>query len=67
MTRPWPGNADEVLVYDRPIGSGGIPWRDPQAWRKDTQRIPGDDEGKESLYHRLINGPDVPGSRRPGT
>ena len=28
-------NADKVLVYDRPIGPGGVRWRDLQAWWKD--------------------------------
>ena len=47
------GNADEVLVYDRPIGGDGIRWRDLQAWWQDTQQIADDDEAKRSLYQRL--------------
>ena len=41
------GNADKVLVYDRPIGSDGLRWRDLQAWWKDTQQISDDDERQE--------------------
>src|SRR5262249_49592124 len=47
-------NADKVLVYDRPIGSDGIRWRDLQAWWKDTQQLPSEAEAKRSLYRRLI-------------
>ena len=32
-------NADKVLVYDRPIGSDGLRWRDLQAWWKDTRQL----------------------------
>lgn len=46
-------NADKVLVYDRPIGSAGILWRDLQAWWKDTHQLADDDEAKRSLYQRL--------------
>ena len=31
------GNADKVLVYDRPMGADGIRWRDLQDWWKETQ------------------------------
>jgi len=48
------GNADKVLVYDRPIGADGIRWRDLQAWWKDTQKIADYKEAKRSLYHRLL-------------
>lgn len=48
-------NADKVLVYDRPIGSDGIRWRDLQAWWKETQYFSDDDEAKKSLYQRLTS------------
>ena len=48
------GNAGDVLVYDRPIGGDGIRWRTLQAWWKDTQQLPSEDEAKKSLYQRLI-------------
>lgn len=47
------GDVDKVLVYDQPIGASGIRWCDLQAWWKDAQGI-ADDEGKKSLYQRLI-------------
>src|ERR1019366_1074040 len=48
------GNADKVLVYDRPIGADGIRWRDLQDWWKETQQLPSDDAAKASLYQRLL-------------
>jgi hypothetical protein len=56
-------NADKVLVYDRPIGSDRIRWRDLQAWWKDTQQFSDDDEAKKSLYQRLAS--SLPGNSRP--
>ena len=56
-------NADKVLVYDRPIGSDGICWRDLQAWWKDTQHLTDEDEAKTSLYQRLIS--SLPGNSPP--
>jgi len=46
-------NADEVLVFDRPTHEGVL-WRDLQAWWKDTQDLPGDEEAKSTLYDRLL-------------
>jgi AbiJ N-terminal domain 3 len=57
------GNADQVLVYDRPISSDGIRWRDLQDWWKDTQQITGDEKAKRSLYHRLAH--SLPASSPP--
>jgi hypothetical protein len=56
-------NADKVLVYDRPIGSDGIRWRDLQAWWKDTQQFSDDDEAKKSLDQRLAS--SLPGNSPP--
>jgi hypothetical protein len=57
------GNADQVLVYDRPISGDGIRWRDLQDWWKHTQQITDDDEAKRSLYHRLAR--SLPASSPP--
>jgi very-short-patch-repair endonuclease len=57
------GNADQVLVYDRPISGDGIRWRDLQEWWKDTQQIADDDEAKRSLYQRLAR--SLPGNSPP--
>ena len=46
-------NANKVLVYDRPIGLGGLRWRDLQAWWSETKGITDVDEAKKTLYRRL--------------
>ncbi len=56
-------NADKVLVYDRPIGSDGLRWRDLQEWWKDTQQLSDDEEAKRSLYQRLTSA--LPGNSPP--
>ena len=56
-------NADKVLVYDRPIGSDGLRWRDLQEWWKDTRQLSDDEEAKRSLYQRLISA--LPGNSPP--
>ena len=57
------GNAADVLVYDRPIGTDGLRWRDLQAWWQDTQQIASEDETKRSLYRRLTR--SLPSSSPP--
>lgn len=47
------GNADSVLVYDRPIGPDGLRWRDLQAWWKETHDLETEAEAKRTLYSRL--------------
>lgn len=47
------GNAEHVLVYDRPITADGIRWRDLQAWWKATRRLDTDEQAKTQLYRRL--------------
>lgn len=47
------GNADSVLVYDRPIGPDGLLWRDLQAWWKESRGLETDAEAKRTLYNRL--------------
>jgi hypothetical protein len=56
-------NADPVLVYDRPIGSDGLRWRDLQEWWKDTRQPGSDEEAKRSLYQRLASA--LPGNSPP--
>jgi hypothetical protein len=56
-------NADEVLRYDRPIGSDGLRWRDLQEWWKDTRQLSDDEEAKRSLYQRLASA--LPGNSPP--
>ncbi|MFJ5668494.1 hypothetical protein ACIQAR_22660 [Micromonospora chalcea] len=46
-------NAEQVLVYDQPIGAEGIRWRDLQDWWKATRRLDSDEEAKTQLYRRL--------------
>ncbi len=45
--------ADQVLVYDRPITTDGLRWRDLQAWWKDTQSLDSDAAAKRTLWQRL--------------
>jgi len=46
-------NGDRVLVYDRPVGRGGLRWSDLQSWWSEIMQIPNDDEAKTTLYRRL--------------
>jgi very-short-patch-repair endonuclease len=46
-------NADQVLVYDRPISIDGLRWCDLQSWWSETRGIPNDDNAKKTLYRRL--------------
>jgi hypothetical protein len=46
-------NADQVLIYDRPIGRDGLRWRDLQQWWADTGQIPDEEAAKRSLYQRF--------------
>lgn len=47
------GNADRVLVYDRPIGPDGLRWRDLQAWWKEMHDLETEADAKRTLYSRL--------------
>ncbi|MFE4960582.1 hypothetical protein ACFRCW_43285 [Streptomyces sp. NPDC056653] len=55
----------DALVYDRTVTDDGIRWRDLQSWWQETQQIPDDTEGKNTLYARLRSSlPDnSPGQR----
>lgn len=44
---------NDVLIYDRQIGSEGLSWRDLQAWWETSSGLAGD-EAKRSLYKRLL-------------
>ncbi|CAG9269868.1 hypothetical protein [Paraburkholderia caribensis] len=48
-------NAEQVLIYDRPIGSDGLTWQALQAWWSEQQGIGNEDEAKTSLYKRLFS------------
>ncbi|MDQ7907661.1 hypothetical protein RB614_24370 [Phytohabitans sp. ZYX-F-186] len=45
----------DALVYDRPIGTDGIRWRDLQLWWKETRNLDGDVEAKTTLYRKLLS------------
>ncbi len=45
-------NADQVLVFDRPINKSGLLWKDLQAWWADTQNL-NNEKAKRDLYKRL--------------
>ena len=47
-------NADQVLVYDRPIGAGGLRWRELQTWWAESHGIASEAEAKATLYRRLL-------------
>jgi AbiJ N-terminal domain 3 len=47
-------NADQVLVYDRPIGIEGITWKHLQTWWESSNGITDTNEGKKTLYQRLL-------------
>lgn len=44
-----------VLVYDRPIGTGGLTWAELQTWWADAEGIADPDEAKKSLYRRMLS------------
>ena len=46
-------HADEVLVYDSPIGRDGMKWSDLQSWWSEKQQIGDATSAKDSLYRRL--------------
>lgn len=47
------GDQDHVLVYDRPITSGGIRWQDLQDWWQQSREVADPEKAKWSLYNRL--------------
>lgn len=47
-------NLDDVLVYDRPLGSDGLRWSELQAWWADVTREADSARAKGSLYLRLL-------------
>lgn len=44
---------DEVLVYDRPLSTEGLSWRELQAWWADLTREEDSELAKKTLYRRL--------------
>ncbi len=45
--------ADEVLVYDRPVGKEGLLWRDLLAWWQETRNIADQEQAARALYSRM--------------
>lgn len=46
-------NRDGVLIYEEPIGDGGLTWKDLQTWWSATRKITDPGEAKKTLYLRL--------------
>lgn len=46
--------ADQVLVYDLPLPTHGLRWRDLQTWWADLRKLD-DEAAKRSLYKRLLS------------
>ncbi|WP_189594535.1 hypothetical protein [Streptomyces massasporeus] len=46
-------HADEVLVYDRPIGKQGLLWRHLLSWWQETRGITDQEQAPRSLYSRM--------------
>jgi len=45
-------NQDKVLIYDRPVGVGGLTWQELQDWWAAEHHL-NDIDAKKGLYHRL--------------
>ncbi len=58
-------NANNVLVFDRPIGVDGLLWSDLQLWWSESEGIEDSDVAKRSLYSRLRK--SLPSSSPPQT
>jgi len=48
-------NQDDVLVYDRPLGTDGLRWRELQSWWAEATGVNDVDQAKKTLYLRLLN------------
>ncbi|MGC6738382.1 hypothetical protein ACP0FZ_27975, partial [Escherichia coli] len=46
-------NPNQVLIYDRPLSTEGLSWRELQAWWADFICEENSEEAKISLYRRL--------------
>ncbi|MFX4293570.1 hypothetical protein [Streptomyces bohaiensis] len=57
--------ADEVLVYDRPVGKEGLLWRDLLSWWQETQQSADGEQAARALYERMEASlpPNSPGQR----
>jgi len=47
-------NQEQVLVYDRSISDSGLTWHELQNWWEDTHSISNTENGKRTLYQRLL-------------
>ncbi|MFF5019554.1 hypothetical protein [Streptomyces sp. NPDC001165] len=45
--------ADQVLVYDRPVGKDGLLWRDLLSWWQEAHNITDPEKANRSLYSRM--------------
>lgn len=48
-------NAEECLVYDRPVGAEGLRWRELQQWWTETSKQNDQQLAKKTLYRRLLS------------
>jgi very-short-patch-repair endonuclease len=48
-------NADDCLVYDRPVGPDGLRWKDLQQWWAETWGEKDHQVAKKTLYQRLLS------------
>jgi very-short-patch-repair endonuclease len=48
-------NAEECLVYDRPVSVEGLRWRELQQWWAETSKQDDPQLAKKTLYHRLLS------------
>ncbi|WP_330323441.1 hypothetical protein [Streptomyces anulatus] len=57
--------ADEVLVYDRPVGKEGLLWKHLLSWWQETRNIPDQDQAARALYSRMEASlpPNSPGQK----
>ncbi|MCG8313787.1 MAG: hypothetical protein MI976_11270 [Pseudomonadales bacterium] len=46
-------HADQVLIYDRPIGPNGLAWSELQAWWSESHGTESNNDSARSLYKRL--------------
>ncbi|MEV6534900.1 hypothetical protein AB0M86_35830 [Streptomyces sp. NPDC051639] len=45
--------SDQVLVYDRPVGTNGLLWRELLAWWQEIREISDPEQASRSLYDRM--------------
>jgi hypothetical protein len=48
-------NAEDCLVYEKPIGVEGLRWRELQQWWSEASKQDDQQIAKKTLYHRLLS------------